>query len=371
MSVLVEDYLSKKDALKYRGVSKRFSMKASNGAEAQILTYGALIEKLFIPDSSGNLSDIMLGLKGLDEYMASGSNHGSVVGRSANRIKGASFQINGVTYNVPKNDGPNNLHGGSPSYQNVFWDAEVISSEAADEFVKNSGIKNIYNVDGEAVLLKYTSPDGACGFPGNLDTQVLYAWTLDGMLLIMYRGVSDKDTIFAPTNHSYFNLAGHASGSVENHLMLINADTVTRKDDNNCPDGTIIPVEGTVFDFRDVDRVKKALTLNDPQTAGSKGIDQNFCLKGKPGTLSFAASLVNPFTNRIMEVLTDMPGLQIYAGNHLGGTDQKGDTPYEPYGGICLEAQMYPNAINVPAFESPVIKAGEVKYHACGYRFNA
>lgn len=373
MSVYVEDYLSKTNGETYKGISKRYSIKSSFGAEAQILSYGALIEKLFVPDPSGNLADIMLGLKGLDEYMASGSNHGSIVGRSANRIKGATYQINGVTYNAPKNDGENNLHSGNPAYQNVFWNGEVISEEEANSFIADSKIEGMPKADGEAVLLSYVSPDGACGFPGNLDTKVMYCWCTDKTLLMVYRGVSDKDTVFAPTNHSYFNLGGHASGSVENCLMIVDADNTTWKDDSNCPTGEIRPVEGTIFDFREVDCVKKVLNTDTDQTKVCLGIDQNFCLNNTKTSekYAFAASIVDPITNRIMEVLTDFPGLHIYAGNHLGGNDQKGTTPYAQYGGICFEAQMYPNAINEPSFESPVIKAGEVKYHACGYRFNA
>ena len=373
MSVYVEDYLSKKNGEAYRGVSKRYSMKSSWGAEAQLLSYGCIIEKLFIPDPSGNLADVMLGLKGLDEYMASGSNHGSIVGRSANRIKGAKYSINGVEYQAPDNDGGNNLHGGNPSFQNVFWDGKVITEEEANDYIKASGIEGIPVADGEGILFSYTSPDGACGFPGNLDTEVMYCWCKDKTLLMIYRGVSDKDTIFAPTNHSYFNLGGHASGSVENCMMYIVADKTTWKDESNCPSGELRPVEGTIFDFREIDSVKKVLTTDHEQTKVCLGIDQNFCLNDTVTSKKYAlaAGIVDPISNRIMEVLTDFPGLHVYAGNHLGGNDQKGTTPYEQYGGICFEAQMYPNAINEPSFESPIIKAGEVKYHACGYRFNA
>lgn len=376
MSVCVTDYLLKANGAKYEGVSHRYSMKSSFGCEAQLLNYGALIEKLFVPDTNGAMADIMLGLKDLDHYMASGANHGSVVGRSANRIQGARFKIGDNTYQVPDNDNGNNLHGGSPSFQNVFWDGKVISKEDADKMITDSGIEGISKADGEGVLFTYTSPDGACGFPGNLDAEVLYVWLMDRTLLILYKGVSDKDTIFAPTNHAYFNLRGHNSGSVKDLSLMIDADTYTVKGKSNCPEGEIASVEGTVFDFREPDLVEKALSKEDPLTKGSLGIDQNFCLNNPVAgkKYAFAACLADTVTGRIMEVYTDLPGLQIYAGNHLHfgapSNEQKGDTPYVQHGGICLEAQMYPNAINVPSFESPVIKAGEVKYHACGYRFN-
>ncbi|MBQ1894437.1 MAG: galactose mutarotase [Clostridiales bacterium] len=370
MSVKVNDYLSASEPEKYKGVSKQFVMTSSDGLEATILTYGALIEKLVVPDKDGKPGDIMLGLKGLDEYMASGANHGSIVGRSANRIAGASYEIGGVKYTAPANDGPNNLHGGKPSYQNVFWEGSVITSDEANAMVSESGIEGIAGINDEAVLLKYTSPDGACGFPGNLDTQVLYAWTTDKTLLILYRGVSDKDTIFAPTNHAYFNLGGHNSGSVKDHLLMIDADKVTNKSEYNVPDGTYMDVEGTIFDFRTPDRVEKVLTLDHPQTKNALGVDQNYCLNTEPGKFLCISTLEDPASGRKMETLTDLPGMQIYAGNHLGGNDQKGDIPYDKYYGICLEAQMYPNAVNIPEFASPVIKAGVPCYHACGYRFS-
>ena len=374
MSITVEDYLSKSNPEKYKGISKRYTMKSSYGMEAMILNYGALVEKLFVPDSSGNLADVMLGLKGLDDYMESGANHGSVVGRSANRIKDASFVINGETYNIPKNEGPNNLHSGNPGYSTVFWDGKIISREETDAFIKGSGISGIPEADGESLLLSYTSPDGATGFPGNLDTNVLYAWLVDGTLLIMYKGTTDKDTIFAPTNHSYFNLRGQNSGLVSDHLLMVNADKVTVKDELNCPNGEYMDVEGTCFDFREPKPISQALDTDEPQVTMSVGLDQNFCLNDSQdgNKYAFAASVCDPITNRIMDVYTDLPGLQAYAGCHIAGTkNPKGDVPYVQYGAICLEAQMYPNAVNIPEFKSPVIKAGVPCYHACGYRFKA
>lgn len=369
MSVRVIDYPSVKEPEKYRGKSKKYVITSSEGLEVAILNYGGIIQSLMIPDSKGNMADIVLGNKDLDAYMLSCANHGALVGRSANRIAGAKFSINGIEYQVPDNDGGNNLHGGAGSYQKLFWDACVISAEEADKMVAESGIKGIDSIDGDAVLLSCVSPDGTDGFPGNLETEVLYAWTEDATLLILYKGTSDKDTIFAPTNHAYFNLAGHNAGSVKDNILVINADQVTVKAANNCPDGKLMDVENTIFDFREGDKVAKVLNEDDPQTCNSRGIDQNFCLNVEPDKFSFVASLVEPKSTRCMEVYTDLPGMQVYAGNHLCGDDQKGDICYKQYGAICLEAQMYPNAVNVPEFDSPIIKAGETKYHACGYKF--
>ncbi|HOO49169.1 MAG TPA: aldose epimerase family protein [Saccharofermentans sp.] len=369
-SILRQDYLSQSKPEEYKGKSFSFTLNSISGNEAVILSYGALIASLDIIREDGTKVDVVLGLKGLDEYMASMSNHGAVVGRCANRTKGAKLSLNGREYNLPVNDGPNNLHGGSPSYQNVFWEAEILNAEKANDYVESSRIIGVPELEGEALLLRYMSPDGSCGFPGNLDSQVFYAWAKNSTLLIIYRGQSDSDTVFAPTNHSYFNLAGHNSGSVSDNLLMINSDSITLKDSENCPTGEISSVDGTIFDFREMDFVEKVLNEDNPQTATSRGIDQNYCIHTSEGSYSYAASLTEPESGLNMDVYTDMPGLQVYCGNHLGGNDQKGEIPYSQYGAICLEAQMYPNAINISSFASPVIKKNEVKYHICGYSFD-
>ncbi|MCR5286335.1 MAG: hypothetical protein K6D93_00130, partial [Saccharofermentans sp.] len=186
--------------------SKTFTIAMDGGYEATVMTYGAVITELIVPDKDGKPTDIMLGCKGLDEYMGNGANHGAVIGRSANRIKDASFEINGVKYQIPKNEGENNLHSGNPGYQNVFWDGKAITEDEADSLIADSKIAGIPGCVGGGILFSYVSPDGATGFPGNLDTKVLYCWLEDKTFLILYIGKSDKDTIFAPTNHAYFNL---------------------------------------------------------------------------------------------------------------------------------------------------------------------
>ena len=370
MSVKVCEYPSAKNPAKYNDLSKQFVMDSTFGASCSIITYGALISNLMIPDKDGNIADVMLGLKDLDSYLVDNSNHGSVVGRSANRIENARFEIDGKLYTIPANDGKNNLHGGDNSYQKVFWSGDVISEADVNALIKESGMEGFDSeADGDGVILNHVSPDGADGFPGNIDTTVVYAWLKNQTLLIMYKASTDKPTIFAPTNHAYFNLGGHDAGDVGENILTIDAEQVTLKGANNCPDGTAMFVKGTIFDFRSGAPVSQALNLMHPQTAGSRGIDQNFCVDKDEGKYTKIASLQDSRSSRVMEVFTDMPGIQIYAGNHLGGNLQKGDIPYKPYGGICLEAQMYPNAINVDAFTSPVIRPGEVKYHACGYRF--
>lgn len=372
MSVTCESFPSRKDPVKYEALSKKFTMTGRNGLSAEILTYGARIYKLFVPDkTSGELIDVMLGLEELDGYLQDGANHGAVVGRSANRIAGASFSIDGETYHIPQNDGTNNLHTGNPAYQNKFWDGKVLSVEDAVTYVKTSGISGLCDDESklpleESVLLSCVSEDGECGFPGKLITEVLYSWLKDGTFLILYKAISDNKTVFAPTNHAYFNIEGHDHGTVSDQILTVISDKVTLKDSNNCPDGTYMDVDGTPFDFRNGAPVKQALDLTHPQIKDCKGFDQNFCLENK-GRFELVSKL--DASSKGMEVWTDMPGIQYYAGNHLGGTGYKGGADYKPYDALCLEAQMYPNAVNIPEFESPVIEANTPKYHACGYRF--
>jgi len=374
MSVICESFPSLKDKTKYEYISKKYVMTGNGGLRAEIITYGARIYKLFVPDSkTGELTDVMLGMNGLDEYLEDGANHGAVVGRSANRIAGARFQIDGVEYKLPQNDGTNNLHTGNPAYQNKFWSGKILNKEDSVAYVKSSGIKGLCDNDlkapsGESVLLVCESSDGECGFPGNLTTEVLYSFLNDGTLLILYKGVSDKKTVFAPTHHAYFNIEGHDHGSVADQILTVLSDKVTLKDSNNCPDGSYMDVEGTPFDFKKGAPVSQALDLTHPQIKDCKGIDQNFCLKND-GRYELVSKLETADGSKGMEVWTDLPGIQYYAGNHLGGTGYKDGADYKPYDALCLEAQMYPNAVNIPEFKSPVIDAGIAKYCACGYRF--
>ena len=372
MSIVSENFPSVRFPGKYDNVSKKYTVTGEGGLKAEILTYGARIFRLYVPDRNGETADVVLGPKDLDGYLADGANHGAVVGRSANRIADASFTIDGVTYNLPQNDGTNNLHTGDKAYQNKFWAAKVLSSEDSYAYVKNSGIRGLCDNDmkmpsDESLLLCCDSADGECGFPGNLKTQVLYYFSADGTFTIIYMGLSDKKTVFAPTNHAYFNLAGHDKGNVGHQILTMDCDKVTLKV-NRCPNGEYIDVEGTPFDFREGAPVSKCLDLTYPQIGESNGIDQNFCLKNN-GAYALVASLEDKEAGRLMETWTDLPGVQLYCGNHLGGDGFKDGASYKPYDALCIEAQMYPNAVNVPSFESPVINAGEPCYHVCGYRF--
>jgi len=341
----------------------------SSGAHFSIINYGATITSICVKDKNGRMDDIVLGFSSLDEYMGSSAYHGAVVGRHANRIKGAAFRLNHIEYHLPKNDGPNNLHGGSPSFQNVFWHGAVLSEEDAKVFLLDSHIQNDFELDGDAVLFSCLSTDGACGFPGNLNASVMYAWTKDLTLLILYRGESDMDTLFSPTNHAYFNLMGHDSGSVARQILWIDADRMTNKDSENVPDGTFSMIRGTIFDFSNPAPLGPTMTNQHPQLLSSRGIDQNYCLSTIHSKASRVASLSDPDSGRIMDVITNSPGLQIYAGNHIGGYAGKSGSEYVQYAGVCLETQHYPDAIHHPDFPSPVLCAHTPCYYVTGYRY--
>lgn len=371
MSVKVQKYPSAQNPDKYEKYSFEYTVSHSSGAAFSVINYGASITSLLVPDRDGNFADVVLGHSELDKYMASGSLHGAAVGRCANRTKGAQFALNGTIYQMPKNDGENNLHGGNPSYQNVFWEGSVIPNAEAKDLLDETGVAHSFAIDGDAVLFRYLSPDGECGLPGNLHSEILYAWTSDMTLLIVYTGKSDQDTVFSPTNHSYFNLAGEGSGSTENHMLFINADRITRKSEDNVPDGTFSDVEGTVFDFTVPSPIGKTIRSDHPQLVMSRGMDQNFCLNTGGDVNAISAILIEPSSGRKMEVLTNFPGIQVYTGNHLEGSQSKIGGVYVNNGGVCLETQLFPDAVHHSNFPSAVIPAKKRVCYLTGYRFFA
>lgn len=332
-----------------------FTLKNSHGMKAEITQYGGTVVSLYVPDKDGNLADVVLGFDDLDGYLGGCPYFGAVIGRHANRIEGAEFVLNGVHYALAKNEGENHLHGGDLGFDKVLWDTQVIEED-----------------QNAALRLTYISTDGEEHYPGNLEVAVTYTLTEDNRLKINYRAVSDKDTVVNLTNHTYFNLAGHGSGDIVNHEIMIDADQFTAIDSYGIPTGEISSVDGTPLNLRAPTLIAQGIEADDKQIRFGKGYDHNWVLKGAGNLEAKAAVLYEPDSGRILSVYTTKPGLQFYSGNFLDGTvTGKQGVVYGHRNGLCLETQYFPNAMKHAHFPSPVLKAGEVYDHTTIYEFSA
>lgn len=332
-----------------------FTLENHNGLRAEIINYGGIITSLFTPDRMGRMADITLGYDDLDSYVERSPFFGAIIGRHANRIEGARFTINGVTYELNKNEGENQLHGGIKGFDKVIWDASIIGEP-----------------DKEILRLKYISPDGEEHYPGNLDVTVDYSLNEDDALVIEYRAVSDKDTVVNLTNHAYFNLSGHDSGDILDHQLMIRARKFTPISAECIPTGEIRDVAGTPMDFTKLKTIGSGLLENpdDEQLLFGQGYDHNFILDVSGKTPEKAAELYDPRSGRLVEVFTTKPGIQFYSGNHVAGAGRgKGGVVYTKRSGLCLETQYFPNSLKHTHFPSPILKAGETYHHITIYRF--
>ena len=326
-----------------------YILKNSKGMKAVVSDFGAILVKLIVPNKDGEKADVVLGFDHLEQYEENPNFFGSTVGRSANRIGGAAFQIDGVTYHLTANENENNLHSDFyHGFHKVLWNADMKDRE-------------------NAVVFSYNSPDGENGFPGNLKISVTYTLKNDNSLQISYDGISDKKTIINMTNHSYFNLAGHDAGSICDEKMMIDADAFTETDAELIPTGTVIPVEGTPMDFREGKKVAKEIGADYKPLKLAGGYDHNWVLNGSG--FRKVASAESEETGIKMEVYTDLPGIQFYSGNFLAGAKGKQGAVYGKGCGICFETQYFPDAIHKDNFESPITKAGEVYDTTTTYRF--
>ena len=307
--------------------------------EAAVTDFGATLVSLWVPDQNGAVADVVLGFDDANAYAASDTFLGATVGRNANRIGGAAFCLGETKYVLEKNDNGNNLHSGSDSYAFRIWDVQAHTDSS--------------------ITFAISSPDGDQGFPGNAEIRVTYTLEHPATLRISYDGICDADTVFNMTNHSYFNLAGHDHPELAMEQTLsMGASVYTVADAESIPTGELRPVSGTPMDFRapkpigrDIDNDYEALNLQG-------GYDHNFEAFG-----DYCAILTDPASGRMMQVQTDCPGVQVYAGNYLNGEIGKNGAVYTRRGGICLETQYYPDAINHPQWKQPVYKAGE-RYHS-------
>jgi aldose 1-epimerase len=309
--------------------------------EADVITYGGILQSLRVPDKQGKVSDIVLGFDSAEEYeQGNKAFFGAIIGRYGNRIAGGKFQLDGKSYQIPRNDGNNALHGGSKGFDKVLWNGKIIP---------------------HGVELTYVSPDGEMGFPGTLTAVVRY--TLAGKdLKIEYSATTDKDTVVNLTNHSYFNLAGEGNGDILKDEVKINASRYTPVDANLIPTGELAPVQDTPFDFRKLTAVGARIDANNEQLKLAHGYDHNWVLDSS-GKLAEAAQVYEATSGRVMHVLTDQPGVQFYPGNFLDGTIKgKGGKVYGHRAALCLETQHFPDSPNHPSFPTTELKPGQ-KYH--------
>lgn len=333
--------------------AKLYILENKNGMKAVFSDFGAVLKELWVPDKNGKLADVVLGFDTLAEYEVNPTFFGSFVGRCGNRIGGAKFTINGTEYKVEANENGNCLHSGSVGYDKMMYEAETFTEEGA-----------------VGVEFSRLSPDMEQGFPGNLDITVTYTLTDENELAIEYLGVSDKDTIMNFTNHSYFNLAGHDSGLVVNQEVKIDADAYTATDVHLIPTGELADVTGTALDFRKRKPLADGIDDGAPFMKICGGYDHNFVLNNSGDDVEYVAELYDPQSGRLMEVYTDLPGMQLYSGNFImPGLNGKGGFKYNRRYGVCFETQFFPNAVNTPDFPSPIAKAYQETESMTVYKF--
>lgn len=333
-----------------------FTISNANGMEARVINLGGIIVSLTAPDREGNLEDVVLGFDSLDGYLAEHPYFGAIIGRYGNRIANGQFTVDGESYQLPVNNGPNSLHGGLRGFDKVVWDAEPFENDR-----------------GQGLILTYTSPDGEEGYPGNLQVRVTYTLTDENELIFDYHAVTDKATPVNLTQHSYFNLAGDGSGSILDHEVMLNASRLTVADTTLIPTGELRSVEGTPFDFRQPHRIGERIAADDEQLRFAGGYDHNFVIDRAAGdSLVLAARVYEPTSGRVMEVLTTEPGVQFYTGNFLDGTlTGKNGVVYDTRTGFCLETQHFPDSPNQPSFPNTILRPGEEYRSTTVYRFRA
>lgn len=337
---------------------EQYTLTSAGGVRVSLITYGGIITAVHAPDRDGRPANIALGFDNLADYETKSPFFGCITGRYANRIAEGRFSLDGMAYTLATNDGPNHLHGGLKGFDKQVWAAQEIQTE-----------------DGVAVALTLRSPDGDEGYPGNLDVTVTYTLTPDNALRIHYTATTDKATVINLTNHSYFNLAGEGTGTIQDHLVMLNADRYTPVSETLIPTGELAPVAGTPFDFRLPKAIAPGLRDGHLQITRASGYDHNFVIN-RPDlndtSLVLAARVYEPGAGRILEVWTTEPGVQFYSGNFLDATlvGSSGKL-YRQSDGFALETQHFPDSPNQPDFPSTVLRPGETYDTTTVLRFSA
>ncbi len=338
-----------------------YTLKNAHGMEAKVLDYGGIIVSLRVPDRNGRLDDVVLGFDSLGDYERGSPYFGAIIGRYGNRIARGRFTLDGRTYTLATNNGPNHLHGGVRGFDKVVW--------TAAQFERGDSV---------GLVLNYTSPDGEEGYPGTLRATVTYTLTDKNEFIFDYQATTDRPTPVNLTQHSYFNLAGDGKGDILGHLVTLNADRFTPVDSTLIPTGEIKSVAGTPFDFRTSTAIGARIDRNDEQLRYGRGYDHNFVLNkggqggqgGTGGDMTLAARVYEPTSGRVMEISTTEPGLQFYSGNFLDGTLRgKQGVVYGHRSGFAMETQHFPDSPNKPAFPSTILRPGEEYRSRTIYRF--
>jgi aldose 1-epimerase len=331
-----------------------YTLTNSHGLVVKTMNYGGIILSIRVPDRKGQMADIVLGHETMEGYIPNPPFLGAVVGRYANRIANGEFTLDGKTYHLPKNDGPNTLHGGTTrTFDKVVWDGEPLKGKTG-------------------VAFSYLSKDGEEGFPGNLKVKVTYTLTDANELVIDYEATTDKATPINVSQHSYFNLKGEGNGDILDHEVMLNADKFTPVDKNLIPTGELRPVKGTPFDFTTPTKIGTRIDDSYEQLQLGHGYDHNFVINRNGSGMVLAARVHEPTTGRVLEVSTTQPGVQFYTGNFLDGsvTGKEGHVYKRRYG-FCLETQHFPDSPNHPDFPNTILKPGETFHQTTTFKFSA
>jgi aldose 1-epimerase len=332
-----------------------YTLRNSCGSEARIITYGGIVQSLTMPDKNGKFADVVLGYDALDGYLTNNPYFGAQIGRYGNRIGGAKFTLDGKTYELAKNNNGNSLHGGLKGFDKVVWTARPMDTS-----------------HGPALILTHLSKDGEEGFPGNLQVTSVYTLTDENALQVEFKAVTDKPTICNLTHHSYFNLAGQGNGDILGHVLYLNSDQTTPVDAQLVTTGEFADVTGTPFDFRKPTAIGARIDDPDKVLQYGPGYDHNWVINKPLGQFGLQARVTDPKSGRVMEVWSDEPGVQFYAGNFLGGTIVgKGGVTYQKRTGFCLEPQHYPDSPNKVNFPTTALRPGQTYGNIIVYKFSA
>ena len=331
-----------------------YTITNASGAEAKVMNFGAIVVSLKVPDREGKLRDVVLGYDDLASYVKDKDFFGATVGRYGNRIGAGKFTLDGKSYQLTLNNGPNHLHGGTSGFFKKLWKAEPVKG-------KEPGVK-----------LTYVSKDGEEGYPGTVTITVTFSLTRENGLHIDYVGTTDKPTILNPTHHGYFNISGDPTHTILDEELMIAADKTTPVDAGLIPTGKLTDVAGTPMDFRKPTKIGARIDTKDEQLGFGKGYDHNWVISSPSKKVRKVAELYDPSSGIAMQILTDQPGLQFYSGNFLNGTIHgKGGVAYQLRTAVCLEPQDFPDAPNHPNFPSAVLKPGQRYHQTTIYQFSA